>query len=147
MKKNKIVPCIWFNNTNVTDIIDYYQNIFGENFKFNDVIPLGDTPDGYGEMCEVEIFEQKYTLMSTANAHHSLNDAISFIISCVDQNEIDKYWNYFTKDGEESQCGWCIDKFGLRFQIVPENLEDLMTSPKAWEVLMGQQKIVISEFL
>lgn len=147
MGMNKIVPCIWFSNKNLSEVISYYQNIFDGDFKSYGIISLGETPDGYGEMCEVEIFEQKYTLMNTVNAHHLLNDAISFIINCHDQIEIDKFWNYFTAEGEESQCGWCIDKFGLRFQIVPENLEELMTRENAWEIMMGQKKIIISEYL
>lgn len=147
MEKNKIIPCIWFGNKGLSEIIDYYKNIFDTDFKSNAIISLGETPDGYGEMCEVEIYNQKYILMNTVNAHHSLNDSVSFIINCVDQNEIDKFWDYFTREGEESQCGWCIDKFGLRFQIVPKNLEELMKRPNAWETMMEQRKIIISEYL
>lgn len=147
MEKNKIVPCIWFSAENLSKILNYYENIFEEYFKSYGIISLGETPDGYGEMCEVEIFGQKYTLMSTANAHHSLNDAVSLIINCKNQEEIDKYWNYFTNEGQESQCGWCIDKFGLRFQIVPENINELMSKENAWEIMMGQKKIIISEYV
>ena len=85
--------------------------------------------------------------MSTADGHHPLNDAISFMINCEDQKEIDKYWDYFTQDGEESQCGWCIDKYGLRWQVLPKNLDELMNLPNSFKVMMGQKKIVIEEYL
>ncbi len=146
--ENKIMPCIWFSfeDGKISSIISYYEKIFENEFKILSILPLGDTPDGYGEMCEVKIFGQKYTFMNTKNKHHDLNDAISFIISCENQEEIDKFWNYFTLQGEESQCGWCIDKFGLRFQIIPNNLEELMKKPNAWNIMMNQRKIIISEY-
>jgi predicted 3-demethylubiquinone-9 3-methyltransferase (glyoxalase superfamily) len=149
MNNNKIVPCLWFSvkGGDISNIIGYYKNIFGENLQAGQIIPLGNTPSGNTEICEVTIFGQLYSLMSTANEHHQLNDAISFMINCEDQNEIDRYWNYFTHEGEESQCGWCIDKYGLRWQVIPNNLEELMSRPNSFEVMMKQKKIVIEEYL
>ena len=146
--ENKIVPCIWFSfeEGKILPIISYYEKIFDDEFKILSILPLGDTPDGYGEMCEVKIFGEKYTFMNTKNKHHDLNDAVSFIINCENQNEIDKFWNYFTLEGEESQCGWCIDKYGLRFQIIPNNLDELMKIPNSWDIMMNQKKIIISEY-
>jgi predicted 3-demethylubiquinone-9 3-methyltransferase (glyoxalase superfamily) len=145
---NKIVPNIWFNSVGgeISEIITYYKNIFDDDFQARQIIPLGDTPSGNTEMCEVQIFGQEYVLMSSAEEHHPLNDSISFMIQCEDQNEIDKYWNYFTLEGEESQCGWCMDKYGLRWQVLPENLEELMNTPNSFEVMMKQKKIVIAEY-
>jgi len=149
MLLNKIVPNLWFceDRGNISNVIEYYKNIFGKDFQNGQIIPLGETPSGRTEICEVNIFGQKYSLMSTAEEHHLLNDAISFMINCEDQNEIDKYWNYFTQDGEESQCGWCIDKYGLRWQVLPQNLNELMNLPNSFKVMMGQKKIVIEEYL
>ena len=147
--QNKIVPNIWFNTPNgkISSVLAYYQDIFNEDFKAGHVIPLGETPSGNSEMCEVTIFSQKYMILTTANEHHPLNDAVSFMIYCEGQNEIDKYWDYFTKEGKEVQCGWCIDKFGLRWQVLPENLSELMSKPNAFKVMMSQKKIVIEEYL
>ena len=75
--------------------------------------------------------------MSTEKEHHTFNDALSFTINCEDQKEIDKIWNYFTRDGKESQCGWCIDKFGLRWQVLPVNFGELVSKPNAWKVMMS----------
>ncbi len=149
MNQNKIVPCLWFHTAagEMREVTQYYKNIFGENFQEGVTIPLGETPSGNAEMCEVHIFEKKYTFMSTANKHHSFNDALAFAINCENQNEIDKFWDYFTQEGEEVQCGWCIDKFGLRWQVLPENLGALMSKPNSFEVMMKQKKIIIEEYL
>ena len=149
MDNNKIVPNLWFNadGGSISKIIEYYKTIFRTDFEHDQIMPLGDTPSGKTEMCAVRMFGQRYVLMSTALAHHPLNDAVSFMIHCEDQNEIDRYWNYFTKEGKESQCGWCIDKYGLRWQVLPENLGELMSKPNSFKVMMGQKKIVINEYL
>jgi predicted 3-demethylubiquinone-9 3-methyltransferase (glyoxalase superfamily) len=149
MNHDKIIPNIWFKTEggSIAKIIEYYKTIFAKDFQEGQVIPLGETPSGHSEMCEVRIFERQYILMSTAKEHHALNDAISFMINCKNQDEIDKFWNYFTKEGEESQCGWCIDKYGLRWQVLPDNLPELMSKPNAFKVMMKQKKIVIAEYL
>lgn len=149
MHNNKIVPSLWFSSDlgKISNIVTYYKNIFGNNFEEGHIIPLGETPSGYSEMCEVKIFGQKYSLMNTAEAHQQFNDALSFTIYCDNQLEIDQYWNYFTREGAEVQCGWCIDKYGLRWQVIPTNFGELMSKPNAWEVMMKQKKIVIDEYL
>jgi len=149
MNHDKIIPCIWFNadGGNIAQVVEYYKNIFGNDFEEGDIVPLGGTPSGNTEICEVKIFGHKYSFMSTEKKHHPLNDALSFTINCAGQEEIDRFWNYFTSEGEESQCGWCIDKYGLRWQVLPENLGELMRKPDSWKVMMSQKKIVIEEYL
>jgi len=145
---NKIIPCLWFstNNGKISELINYYKEIFQNDFKSLEVMKIGETPSGYTEMCEVEIFGQKYSLMNTEKAHHVMNDSFALMIGCDGQEEIDKYWNYFTKEGKESQCGWCVDKYGLRWQIIPNNFGELMSKPNSWEVMMKQTKIVVGEY-
>ncbi|WP_121356931.1 VOC family protein [Flavisolibacter nicotianae] len=149
MKKNKIVPNIWFtaDEGSLANLIAYYGNIFSGDFSHGKIVPLGDTPSGKSEMCEVTIFGSNYVFLNTAKEHHPLNDAVSFVLYCEDQTEIDKYWVYFTSEGKESQCGWCIDKYGLRWQVLPKNLGELMSKPNASKVMMKQRKIVIEEYL
>jgi len=149
MKLNKIVPSIWFSTDGgkLSKVVEYYENIFGKDFEGGEIMPLGVTPSGNTELCEVNIFGQKYSLMNTEKEHQPLNDALSFTLNCEDQNEIDKYWNYFTHDGTESQCGWCIDKYGLRWQVLPQNFGELMSKPNSWGVMILQKKIVIEEYL
>jgi len=149
MDHNKIIPSLWFRaeGGKISTVVEYYKNIFNTNLEAGNVMPLGETPSGNTEICEVKIFGQKYSIMSTEKEHHQFNDALAFTINCHDQQEIDKYWDYFTHDGEEVQCGWCIDKFGLRWQVLPENFGELMSRPNAWEVMMKQKKIVIGEYM
>jgi len=149
MNANKIVPCLWFQteNGNIQTVTTYYETIFGEHFQAGPKVPLGNTPSGNTEMCEVNIFGKKYNFMSTANEHHAFNDALAFALYCTDQDEIDRYWDYFTLEGKEVQCGWCIDKFGLRWQVLPENLGALMSKPNSFQIMMKQKKIIIEEYL
>lgn len=142
-----ISTCVWYHTSlSLSDIMNYYQRIFAEQFSFGSINKISDTPSGATEMCNAELLGNSFMFMKTAEEHQPINDAISFVIHCKDQQEIDKYWDYFTNDGKASQCGWCIDKFGLRWQIIPENLGALMAKPGSWEVMMKQQKIVISEY-
>ena len=119
---NKIIPNLWFHadGGSLAGVIEYYKKVFSEKFESEQVMTLGETPSGKTEICTVRIFGQKYVLMNTAEEHNPLNDSVSFMIQCEDQNEIDKYWDYFTQEGKESQCGWCIDKYGIRWQVLPE---------------------------
>jgi predicted 3-demethylubiquinone-9 3-methyltransferase (glyoxalase superfamily) len=148
MSHKKIVPSLWFNTLagDISIVVAYYKNIFDKDFKEGQIMHLGKTPSGNTEMCEVEIFGQTYSLMSTEKEHHLFNDAIAFTINCEDQTEIDKFWNYFIREGKEVQCGWCIDKYGLRWQVIPKNMGELMRKPNAWEVMMRQKKIIIKEY-
>lgn len=149
MSKSKITPVLWYhaNEGKMKHVTDYYAAIFEGNFSAGNPIPLSETPSGYTEMGNVELFGSPYLIMTTAREHHAFNDTYSIMIHCKDQPEIDKYWNYFTQEGKESMCGWCEDKFGLRWQIIPENLGELMRKPNAGQVMSKQKKIVIEEYL
>ncbi|MEI6815301.1 MAG: VOC family protein [Bacteroidota bacterium] len=149
MKENKIFASLWFHTDDgrLARVIEYYKNIFQEDFKEGNIVALGQTPSGNAEMCSVKIFEKKYSFMTTEKPHHPFNDALALTINCENQQEIDKLWNYFTHNGKESQCGWCMDKYGLRWQVLPENLSELMSKPNAWNVMMKQKKIIIEEYL
>ncbi len=149
MNDHKITPCVWLtaDGGHLAAIVAYYQNVFDTNFQSGPIIPLGQTPSGYAEMCEIKLFGHNYSFMNTEKEHHPLNDAVSFMIHGDDQKEIDHFWDYFTRDGKESQCGWCMDKYGLRWQIIPKNMGELMSKPNSWEIMMKQKKIIIEEYL
>lgn len=145
---NKITPFLWFDK-NMTEIVAYYQSIF-PSMKTNFTGSLSDTPSGTVEMAEMEIFGQKFGLM-TAGSTFKFNEAVSFIIDCENQEEVDYYWNAFTKEGEESQCGWCKDKYGLSWQVVPKQLNKFLSHPdkekstKAMQAMLRMKKIVIED--
>ena len=146
---NKITPNLWFATAQgkLSEVVEYYQTIFGEEWSSGPIFPLGDTPSGTSELCQAQLFGQRYSLIATAQLHHPFNDAISLVLTCEDQNEIDRYWNYFTQEGQESQCGWCQDRYGLRWQIIPQNLSHLLQQPNGFSIMMTQKKIVIQDYL
>lgn len=149
MKYDKITPALWYHTEDgkIEHVINYYKSIFKSKYKSEGVIPLGKTPGGYTEMCNIQLFGNEYLIMSTSIEHHKFNDTFAIVLHCKDQSEIDKYWDYFTKEGKESMCGWCEDKFGLRWQIIPKNMGKLMSKTGSTEVMMKQRKIIIKEYL
>ncbi len=72
-------------------------------------------------------------------------EAISFLVRCDTQQEVDEYWAKLTPGGSEIQCGWLKDKFGLSWQIVPARLSDLIKHPKAMQAMMKMKKLDIAE--
>ncbi|MEI8129970.1 MAG: VOC family protein [bacterium] len=122
----KITPFLWFDK-NLKEIINFYVSVFPEA-KVRGGGNLSDTPSGEVEMATIEIFGQEFSLM-TAGPMFKFNEAISFVITCEDQAEIDYYWNALTSNGgQEGQCGWCKDKYGLSWQIVPSATSTMMAS-------------------
>jgi predicted 3-demethylubiquinone-9 3-methyltransferase (glyoxalase superfamily) len=81
----------------------------------------------------------------------AFSEAVSFTVSCKDQDEVDYYWDQLTDGGEESQCGWCKDRFGLSWQIVPDRLYEPVSHPDsarataATNAMYGMRKIVIAD--
>ena len=76
----------------------------------------------------------------------TFTEAVSYSVTCKDQAEIDYFWEKLSAVPEAEQCGWCKDKFGVSWQIVPENMGELMSKPNAFKTMMDQHKIVISEY-
>ena len=148
MSYSKINPMLWFHVSEgkLQTVIDYYAGVFGDNFSSGPIISLGNTPGGYAEMGSFTLFGQSYQLMTSSELHHSFNDSFSNVLMCADQAELDHFWNYFTLEGKESMCGWCQDKFGLRWQVIPQNMGELLAQPNGHAVMMQQRKIVIADY-
>ncbi len=147
----KIVPNLWFAG-NATEAVDYYLAIFRDSklvsTTYYPTEGLADFQrDFAGKVLtiEFELIGQRYVAINAGN-EFKFNEAISFAIMCKNQEEIDYYWNHLSVVPESEQCGWCKDKYGLSWQIVPENIEELMKKPGAFEVMMKQKKIVIDEY-
>ena len=127
----KIVPHLWY-STQAEEAARFYTSIFPGS-RVDRVTPLpAESPSGpAGSVSVVEftLFGQPFMAMS-AGLHHDFNDAISFIVNCDDQAELDRYWNALLQGGGRPQaCGWLIDRYGLRWQIVPAVLDELMADP------------------
>jgi predicted 3-demethylubiquinone-9 3-methyltransferase (glyoxalase superfamily) len=131
--QNKIIPSLWFAKTggDVTKIVAYYQGIFGAGFEAGQVMDMGDTPSGKTQLCQVKIFGQRYNLMSTQKEQADFNDAFALTIECDNQEEIDYYWEKLSAVPEAEQCGWVKDKYGVSWQIVPTNMDELMKGEDA----------------
>ena len=120
----KITPFLWF-DTNMKGIIDFYRSVFPD-MKVNSGGELENTPSGTVQMATIEILGQKLSLM-TAGPMFKFNEAISLMITCDNQEEIDYYWNALTAGGgSEGPCGWLKDKYGLSWQITPSAMNRMM---------------------
>ena len=122
----KITPFLWFDK-NLKEIVNFYSSVFTD-LKILSKGDLSDTPSGAVEIVTIEILGQELSLM-TAGPMFKFNESISFVITCEDQKEIDYYWDKLTSDGgQEGQCGWCKDKYGLSWQVVPILMNTMMAS-------------------
>jgi len=147
----KITPNLWFKG-NAKEATDFYLSVFPDskivstsNYPTEGLADFQKEFAGKPLTIEFELFGQRFTAIN-AGPEFTFNEAVSFSIACKDQDEIDYYWNALTKDGgEESVCGWCKDKYGLSWQINPENMEEIMLKSGAWEKLMQMKKIVIAD--
>ena len=114
----------------------------------------GEEPDKEGTLkyAAFSLFGQEFGAMDSAHEHHFMfNEAISFIINCDTQEEIDYYWNKLTEGGEEGQCGWLKDKYGVSWQIVPAILPKLIADPtraeRVTKAFMQMKKFEIDKLL
>jgi predicted 3-demethylubiquinone-9 3-methyltransferase (glyoxalase superfamily) len=135
--KNTIYPCLWFDGK-AKQAAEFYCEIF-ENSRI-----LTDTP-------MVVKFELNGAVFMGLNAgpQFKFTEAISFVVECETQKEIDDYWSKLTADGKEIECGWVKDKFGLSWQIVPAILGKLMSdpqkAPRVMEIINKTVKFNIKE--
>lgn len=146
----KITPCLWFEK-DLPKVIEYYKAIFKDNLK---VVYLGDLENGPGgeyQFGTIELFGLRYDLLM-AGPMFKFTEAISLTISTEDQEETDYYWNaLIANGGQESQCGWCKDKYGLSWQIEPKKLRELSTSSDkmkreyAMQAMFQMKKIIIKD--
>lgn len=142
----QITPCLWFDNT-AEEAANFYVSVF-PNSKIIDVMhSAADTPSGPKGMVLTVSFEinNQQFLALNGGPHFKLNEAVSFIVKCKDQEEIDKYWSQLSSVPQSEQCGWCKDKFGLSWQIVPENMGELVNSEASMKAMMEMKKIDIAK--
>ncbi|WP_068163434.1 VOC family protein [Rhodococcus phenolicus] len=126
----KITPWLWF-DMNAQEAAEYYITVFPNSRILNVTHYPEGTPVPAGTVLTVD-FELDGTLFGGLNGgpQFRFSEAVSFSIDCRDQDEVDHYWNALTADGgEESQCGWLKDRFGVSWQVVPRRLTELMSDP------------------
>ena len=128
----QLYPCLWF-NTGAKEAADFYCSIF-PNSKILNASPI---------VVNFELNGTHFMALNEKSKQFPFNESVSFVIPCEDQAEIDHYWNSLTADGgAESMCGWCKDKYGVSWQVVPVILGKLMSDPeKAPRVIQAFMKM------
>lgn len=149
----KITPSLWVETKDAKAVVDYYLTIFKDG-KLKDHRKYKNPPEAGGGDFETAIMEIngiEFNILA-AGPYFKFNESVSFVINCKDQEEVDYYWSALTANGgQESSCGWCKDKYGLSWQVVPVEYFDLINSEdpkvrdKAMQNTLKQKKIILSE--
>lgn len=153
MITQKITPSLWVETKDAKAVADYYLSIFKDG-KLKEHHKYKNPPEAGGEDFETAIIEIngiEFNILA-AGPFFKFNESVSFVINCKDQAEVDYYWNALTANGgQESSCGWCKDKYGLSWQVVPVEYFDLINSndpkvrDKAIKNTLKQKRIILSE--
>jgi predicted 3-demethylubiquinone-9 3-methyltransferase (glyoxalase superfamily) len=143
----KITPFLWFDN-NAEEAAEFYMSVFPNSRRTHELLTTeaGPGPKGNILTIEFELDGQPFVALNGGpGADHQFNDSVSFYISCKDQAEIDRYWSKLLEGGGSPiACGWLKDRFGLRWQVVPENIATLVGTPGGIRAMMAMQKLDIA---
>ena len=156
MVTQKITPCLWVDK-DAKAVANYYLSIFKDG-KLKEYHQYENPPEakeqGGQENFDTAVMEingLEFSILA-AGPYFKFNESISFVINCKDQAEVDYYWDALTANGgQEGSCGWCKDKYGLSWQVVPVEYFDLINSEdpkvreKAMKNTMKQKKLILSE--
>lgn len=147
----KITPNLWFDG-NAKEAVEYYTSVFPDSkivatayYPTEGLLDFQEPLAGKELTLDFELAGQRFTAIN-AGPEFKFNEAVSFLVTCKDQDEIDYYWEKLSAVPEAEQCGWCKDKYGLSWQICPENMEELMKQPGSFQRMLEMKKIVIADF-
>lgn len=142
---SRITPFLWFDK-NAEEAVELYLSVFPNSRRTGELrtsVDTGAVQAGGVLTISFELEGQAFTAMN-GGPGHPFNEAVSFFVSCKDQAEIDRYWSKLLEGGgEEIACGWLKDRFGVRWQIVPENIMELLRPAAAMQAMMGMKKLDI----
>jgi len=148
---SKITPCLWF-DTEGEEAATFWTSIF-ENSRVTEVQHYGSAgprPEGMVMTVAFELDGQPFVALN-GGPDFTFDEAISFQVNCESQEEVDRFWSRLSEGGEEGQCGWLKDRFGVSWQIVPARLQELISDPdreraqRAMKAMLGMQKLEIAE--
>jgi predicted 3-demethylubiquinone-9 3-methyltransferase (glyoxalase superfamily) len=128
----KITPFLWFDD-NAEEAVNLYTSLF-KNSTTGSVTRYDKAGAAVSGRAEGSVMTIEFTIEGqnfialNGGPHFKFTEAVSFLVQCKDQQEIDRYWEKLSEGGEEAPCGWLKDKFGLSWQIVPENLPELLNN-------------------
>lgn len=147
----KITPNLWFDG-NAREAVEFYISVFPDSkvitTEYYPEEGLADFQKGLaGKVLTIdfELSGNRFTAIN-AGPDFKFNESVSFSVPCEDQAEIDYYWAKLSSIPQSEQCGWCKDQYGLSWQVVPKNMEELMKRPNAFDNMMQMHKIVIADF-
>jgi predicted 3-demethylubiquinone-9 3-methyltransferase (glyoxalase superfamily) len=142
----RITPFLWFDQ-NAEEAVEFYLSIFANSRRTDELRNTGDAPGPKGGVLTVsfELDGQRFVALNGGSAH-TFNEAVSFVVNCETQEEIDRYWSRLLEGGgSEIACGWLKDKFGLRWQVTPTHIAELLSNSKAMQAMMQMTKLDIAE--
>jgi len=147
----KITPFLWF-DANAEEAVSFYTSVF-KNSKIDEISRYGDSgpgPKGSVMVINFELDGQKFMALNGGPVF-KFTEAISFVVNCKDQEEVDYYWEKLTDGGKEVECGWLKDRFGLFWQVVPTILGELLADKdpakreRVMKAMLQMKKIDIEE--
>lgn len=145
--QQRITPNLWF-DTEAEEAARFYTSVF-ENSRIVHVArytDAGPRPAGSVMTVEFELQGQRFIAIN-GGPEFEFNEAVSFLITCEDQDEVDYFWSRLCEGGEEGPCGWLKDKFGLSWQVVPKGAEEIFSDPdperanRAMMAMLGMRKL------
>lgn len=143
-----IQPCLWFNDQ-AREAMEYYVSVFPDSRIVSIVEYPDEKLDEHFSGMSGKVLNGRFTLNGVdfvcldGGPMFTFNEVISFVVTCADQAEIDRYWSKLSHVPESEQCGWCKDRFGVSWQIIPQNMDELTRRPEQVQAMMRQKKIVI----
>jgi predicted 3-demethylubiquinone-9 3-methyltransferase (glyoxalase superfamily) len=147
----KITPFLWF-DTEGEDAAKFYTSVF-PNSKIGEIARYGSAgprPEGTVMTVSFELDGQRFVALN-GGPEFTFSEAVSFLVNCDTQDEVDSYWSALSEGGEEGPCGWLKDRFGLSWQIVPNRLPELLADPdreraqRVMEAMLKMKKIEVDE--
>jgi predicted 3-demethylubiquinone-9 3-methyltransferase (glyoxalase superfamily) len=141
----RITPFLWF-DSNAEEAVEFYLSVFKNSRRLEELRPTQGNGDRKPKVLTIafELEGQKFTALN-GGPMFKFTEAVSFVVRCDTQAEIDEYWEKLSAGGGEVQCGWVKDRFGLSWQVVPARIGDLIRHPKAMEAMMKMKKLDIAE--
>lgn len=149
----KITPNLWFDGAQ--EAVDFYLSVFPDSKIISTEYYPKTKEEGLADFqldmagkelaIDFELNGMRFTAIN-GGPGFKFNESVSFAVACKDQEEIDYFWEKLSAVPEAEQCGWCKDKYGLSWQIVPENINELLKKPGAYPKMMEMHKIIIADF-
>ncbi|CAI3798316.1 VOC family protein [Pseudarthrobacter sp. MM222] len=146
----KITTCLWFDNQ-AEEAAEFYVSVFGDG-KVLDVARYGEGgpgPAGQAITVRFEIGDRTFTALNGGPAF-TFSEAVSFVVDCASQEDVDRYWAALSQGGSEGQCGWLKDRYGVSWQVIPSVLGQLLGGPdpvgsqRAMQAMLSMHKLDIA---